>query len=121
MRALLLSLALLLPSCALFAPAEIPVSQQLSVQAQAAQKSINEANVALASAANVIAQNVTDGIMTKPEAQAMLDKVKDYAKKVDAAQTLLNSGDILSAKNQADLIKSAILALHKEVAKRARQ
>ena len=107
--------------CALVAPADIPVSEKLSPAAQTVQKAINEANITLTATANVIAQNVLEGIMTKPEAQSALDKVKDYAKKVDAAQVMLNTGDVLNAKNQAELLSSLILTLHREVAKRKAQ
>ena len=121
LAAVLGSLTIALGGCTLFQPAEIPVSQKLSAQAQTAQKAINEANVTMAAAANVIAQNVTEGIMTKPEAQSALDKLKDYARKVDAAQVLLNGGNILDAKNQAELLASLILTLHREVVARRKQ
>jgi len=120
-RILVLSFSLLLSGCALVAPADIPVSAKLSPAAQTVQKAINEANIALTATANVIAQNVLEGIMTKPEAQSALDKVKDYGKKVDAAQVMLNTGDVLNAKTQAELLSSLILALHREVAKRKAQ
>jgi soluble cytochrome b562 len=122
-----IALAAMIGGCGLMGPGglfpstDIPVSPTLSPAAQAAQKAINEANVTLAATANVIAQNVTDGIWTKPEAQSYLDKVKDFAKKTDAAQVLLNGGDILNAKNQAELLKSLILTLHREVAAKARK
>src|SRR5574342_484404 len=114
MRVLLLSLALLLPGCTLFQPADIPVSQSLSPQAAAAQKAINEANVALAATANVIVENVASGILTKPETQSYVAKLRDFASKVDAAQVLLNGGKVIDAKNQAELLKSLIIALHRE-------
>jgi len=120
-RILVLSFSLLLSGCALVAPADIPVSAKLSPAAQTVQKAINEANIALTATANVIAQNVLEGIMTKPEAQSALDKVKDYGKKVDAAQVMLNTGDVLNAKTQAELLSSLILTLHREVAKRKAQ
>lgn len=121
MRLLIVALALFLSACTLFQPADIPVSQSLSSQAQTAQKAINEANVTLTATASVIAQNVSEGIYTKPEAQSYLNKVKDLAKKVDAAQVLLHGGNILDAKNQAELLASLIVTLHREVTSKARK
>ena len=111
----------LVGGCALVAPADVPVSQNLSQPAQAVQKSINEANIALAAAANVVAQNTVDGIWTKEEGRAYVAKLKDYAGKVDAAQKMLDSGDVLNAKNQSELLSRIIVALHREVAARSRK
>jgi len=122
MRKLLcIALLALLPGCALFAPASIPVSQTLPAAAQEVQKNINEVNIALAAAANVVAQDLKDGILTKVEAQAYVDAIKDLAKKSDQTQELLAGGKILDAKNQAELMSAAILALHREVASRRKK
>lgn len=113
---------LLLTSCAMFTqPGTVPVSEKLSPAAQAAQTTINEANILLTAAANVIAQNVVDGISTKDEGQKQIDQVRTYAAQVDRAQKLLESGDIVSAKNQAELAQKLIVTLHREVAARARK
>ena len=125
MKALLsvvvLSLGFVLSGCALVAPADLPVSQSLSAPAQAVQKTINESNIAITAAANVVAQNTIDGIWTKQEGQSYIAKLKDYAGKVDAAQKMLDSGDVLNAKNQAELLSKLIVVLHREVAARARK
>lgn len=121
MKALILALSLL-AGCAMFTqPGTIPVSQQLSPAAQTAQTAINEANILLTAAANVIAQNVVDGISTKAEGQKQLDQVRTYAAQVDRAKRLLDSGDIVAAKDQAELASKLIVALHREVASRARK
>ena len=90
MRKLLLILALALPGCALFGPVEpitsIKAPTTLSEAGQAAQAAVNEANLSLTAAANIIGQNVKDRIWTKTQAQGYLDKVKDYAKRTDQAQ-----------------------------------
>ena len=117
LSALLLSLAL--SGCAMFAPAEIPVSQQLSQSHQQAQKVINEANITLGAAYNVVAQNVTDGIWTKDEGRDYVGKLNDLTSQVNAATALMKS-DPLSAKNQAELLNRAIIALHREIAAKAR-
>jgi hypothetical protein len=83
-------------------PGTVPVSEKLSPAAQSAQTAINEANILLTAAANVIAQNVVDGISTKDEGQKQIDQVRTYATQVDRAQKLLESGDIVSARNQAE-------------------
>jgi soluble cytochrome b562 len=99
----------------------LPVSQKLSPAAQSVQKSINEANVILTAAANVLSQQVADGILSKPDAQAYLSKIKGYAADVDKAQDLLAKGLILDAKNQAEILSKLVVALHKEIASRRKQ
>jgi soluble cytochrome b562 len=84
------------------------------------QEAINEANITLAAAASVIGQNVKDKVFTKEEGQRYLDKVRELAKKVDDAQRLVDAG-LPDAAKQADLVKSLIVALHREVAARARR
>jgi hypothetical protein len=90
------------------------------VAPQSPQAVINETNVLLTASANVIAQNVKDGIYTKDEGNRYLGKVRELADKVDAAQKLVNSG-LPDAKQQAEIVRSLVLALHREVAQRARQ
>lgn len=121
MKVLLLAALLSLAGCAVMAPAGIPVSQSLSPAAQTAQSAINEANIALNSMAQVIGQNVTEGIYTKAEAQKKLDQVREYGKEVDRAQELLDSGNVLAAKDKAELAQKLIIVLQREVAKSARK
>jgi hypothetical protein len=82
---------------------------------------INEGNVTLTATANVIAQNVQEGVMTREEAQSALDRVRTYAKRLDAAQALLDTGDLRNAATQAKLLSSLIIALQREVAAKARK
>jgi soluble cytochrome b562 len=119
--AVLFALALVAPGCSLFQPAPIPVSEKLSPMAQDAQKSLNEANLALTAAANVIAQDVTEGIILKAEAQEYITEIKALAKRVSATQALLDAGDILTAKNQAAQLQQLVLVLHRRVAATARK
>lgn len=121
MKALVLSLALLLPACSLMQTAEVPVNTTLPAAVQTVQKTITEANILITAAANVVAQNYKDGISTKEEAMAYALKLKDMADKLDSAQQALRLGDLTNAKNQAELIQKAITLLHKEVAAKARK
>jgi hypothetical protein len=89
--------------------------------AQQAQGLINEGNATLSAVANVIAQNVVDGTMTAPEAQSALDHVRELSRQIDSAQSLLNSGAALDAKAKADIAHRLVLALHKQVAAKARK
>jgi hypothetical protein len=109
---------LLLAAC--FILAMIPGCANPIVAPKTPQEAINEANVTLTATANVIAQNVKDGIYTKDEGNRYLGKVRELADKVDAAQKLVNSG-LPDAKQQAEIVRSLVLALHREVAQRARQ
>ena len=87
---LALFVAIALSGCALVGQVEplstMSVPATLPEAGKQAQVAVNEANLALTAAANVIAANVKDGIWTKAQAQGYLDKVKDYAKQVDRAQ-----------------------------------
>jgi hypothetical protein len=124
-KLVLVVLLTILPGCALLGPVEpvapIGVPSTLPEAGKQAQNAINEANVGLAAAANVIAANVRDGIYTKAQAQAYLDQVKDYARKIDRAQEAVKLGDFSSAQGQADAVRSLILILHREVAAQARK
>jgi len=111
-----------LGGCAGFlAPAGVPVSKSLPEAARSVQTVINEANILITATANVVAQNAKEGLITETEKVSYRDKLKDMAKKVDSAQDLLRLGDITKAQTQADLIKFAITALHREVAAKARK
>ena len=119
MRAVLLSLSLFLASCGVFGPVE-PISKPSS-PAETAQLAVNEANLSLAAAANVVSSNVKDRIWTKEQAQGYLNKIRDYAKDVDRAQDLVRAGQFELGKSQAELTKSLIIILHREIAAKARQ
>lgn len=120
MRALFLILAL--TGCALFSPpGTIPVSQSLSVPAQAAQSAINEANAILIAFNNTVGQQKVDGVITAAERDAYLDKSDAYGEQLDRAQKSLRTGDVVTAKNQAELVKTLVTTLHKAVAAKARQ
>lgn len=117
MRTFVLIVALGLVSCSTLQPFKVPTN--LTETQATAQQLINEANVTLAAISNVIGQNVTDGTMTKAEAQTALDDVKRYAAQVDDAQALLRAGSPLAA-DRAKLVHSLILTFHKQIAAKAR-
>lgn len=127
MRSLIavIALASLMGGCALFGPVEPvsrgTVSSTLPPAGQQAQLAINEANLTLAAAANVIAGNLKDRIWTKQQAQGYLDKVKDYARQVDRAQELVRLGEFAQGKTQAEAVRALIIVLHREIAAQARK
>lgn len=122
MRLLLcLVLALPLTSCALLGTVEPVSTRPLTGVAEQAQNAVNEANLSLTAAANVIAQNVKDGIWTKEQGKTYLDKVKDYAKQTDRAQELVRLGEFGQGKTQAEAVKALIVVLHREAAAAARR
>lgn len=102
-------------------PGKVPVSEKLSPAAQTAQTAINEANILLIAAANVLGQQLTDGIVSKPEAQLQLNQIREFAARVDRAQQMLDTGDVLGAQNQAELAQRLLIVLHREIAQRARK
>ena len=54
------------------ASSDIPVSEKLSPAAQVVQRAINEANVTITAAANVVTQNMLDDITPPAEGRALL-------------------------------------------------
>ena len=118
MRALVLTLLVTIGGCGIFGPTE-PVGKA-STPAEQAQLAVNEANLSLTAAANVITQNLKDKVWTKQQAQGYLDKVRLYAKDVDKAQDLVRLGQFELGKSQAELTKSLIIILHREIAAKAR-
>ena len=119
MRALVLTLLVTIGGCGIFGPTE-PVGKA-STPAEQAQLAVNEANLSLTAAANVVAGNVKDRIWTKEQAQGYLNKIRDYARDVDRAQDLVRAGQFELGKSQAELTKSLIIILHREIAAKARQ
>ena len=119
MRAVLLSLSLFLASCGVFGPVE-PISKPSS-PAETAQLAVNEANLSLTAAANVVAGNLKDRVWTKAQAQGYLDKIKDLSHQVDRAQELIRLGDFTQGKTQAEVVKAALIILHREIAAKARE
>lgn len=114
--------AFLLSGCPeLLQKADIPVSQTLPAPAQEVQKMINEANILITASANVVAQNLKDGVMTQAENDSYAVQLRQIAAKVDSAQSLLRLGDFTNARSQAETMQRAISALHREVASRARR
>jgi metal-dependent amidase/aminoacylase/carboxypeptidase family protein len=109
-------LVLLLVGCVASEP--IPVSENLSPAQQKAQNVINEANLTMTSAANVVAQKKAAGVTTRAQAQRDLDKVKGHARDIDKAQALLDAGFTLDAETLAAAMNKALLALHKEISER---
>ena len=86
-----------------------------------AQGWINEGRVTLIATANLVADNVKGDIMLPAEGQVVLNKVREYSKVLDDAQKLLDTGFASESIDKAKLVNSLITALHKEVAKKARE
>lgn len=121
MRVLACSLALFLAGCQLFGPIEPVSTRPITTPAEQAQNAVNEANLGLTAAANVVAGNVKDRIWTKAQAQPYLDKIKDYAQQVDRAQELIRLGEFGAGKTQAEATRALIVILHREIAAKARE
>jgi hypothetical protein len=120
-KALLVALMLAVSGCAITGTGALPVSQQLSPVAQQVQTSINEANVLLNAMAQVIGANVQEKIYTREEGQQKLDQVRAYGREVDRAQALLDRGEVLAAKDKAELAMRLLTILQREVAAQARK
>jgi hypothetical protein len=125
MRTFLFIMGLALGGCSVFGTVEPlgkgTVSTSLPPAGQQAQLAVNEANLGLTAAANVIASNVKDGIWTKQQAQGYLNKVRDYSRQVDRAQDLIRLGDFAKGKTEAEAVRALIVLLHREIAAQARK
>ena len=121
--AISLALSLGLAGCEVFIPkqADIPVSQDLPPAGQAAQKAINEANVAIVAAYLVIGQNAKERIWTKEQAQGYHNKVTDTRRRVDDAQRLVDLGEFGKGKTEAEAAQALLIILHREIAAQARK
>lgn len=84
-----------------------------------AQQAINEAKVILVASKEMIADHVANGVLTPDEAQAKLDKTRSLEADLRKAEDLLTEGLDVEAWNKADLVRSLINSLHREL--RARQ
>lgn len=109
--------------CAMFGGSvdSIAVPQSLPDAGKQAASLINEANVLLTALNLTIKDDVEGGIYTKAQAQGYLDKTKAAGAKVDEAQLLLAKGDYSKAISVAQLQKTVLLALQRELAAQARK
>lgn len=90
--------------------------------AVAAARTVIDEGYALLTAVNkVIGENVSAGVWSKAQAQDYLDRSREMRIRLDSARDMLRAGDPLNAKNQAELIRTAILALQKRIAADARK
>jgi hypothetical protein len=116
------ALFLCLAGCAQMVPFEpIAVPENLSEAGKAAQQLINEGNIALTAAYELVGERRKEKLITKGEAFKILNTLDDYSADLDKAQEILNLGNDLEAKGKAEVTKRLIDALRKTVAEKARQ
>ena len=84
-----------------------------------AHATVDEANAALTVLNRTIGNNAASGVWTKAHAQHYLDQSKEKGKDLDKAREALKLGNIASAQTQAEAVKKLVIALQKEVARRA--
>jgi hypothetical protein len=118
LSAILLSLALV--GCSGLQP-QLAVPTNMSQAGQEAAKAINETKVDLISIDNAIATQVSGGLMTKADAQALAVLSDQAWAKVKEAEALLGSGQDVLAKNQAALISALIVELQKQLVARSKK
>ena len=87
---------------------------------QNALQALNEAKTVLIATKEMIAAQVTDGVITPNEAQAKLDKTRKLESDLRKAEDLLANGLEIEAWDKANLVRSAVNLLHKELAERAK-
>jgi len=85
-----------------------------------AQQAINEVKTVLIATKEMVADQVTSGVITPDEAQTKLNKTRALEKDLAKATDLLENGLDAEAWDKANLIRSAVNLLHKELAERAR-
>jgi hypothetical protein len=117
-----LAIAIPLAGCGLFQPVQqLAVPTNLSEAGQAAAKIINEVKVDLIAANNTITSQLKAGLMTKADATQLAKSIDAYWDRVKAAETLLNQGHDLAAKDQAKLLSELVIALQKQVVARSKK
>lgn len=104
-----LALLAMLLACA--SPPKVP---------QTADEAIREARVLLTAGYKQVADNLSAGVMTSTEGQSAINKLDDFRDKVGEAERLKRQGDLLSAKNKADLVNRLLTELHRTLAEKAR-
>lgn len=109
---------MVLSGCALMQSAQLPAAPAFS-PIEKAQAAINEANLLITASARVVISNYEAKIMNEAEFDEYGTKLVDFAEKVDTAQAGIRNGE-LSAIHQADILKSLVIALHREIAAKAR-
>lgn len=118
MKILILALSLILAGCSTFVPTKPPQTPEEIVAA--ARGTIRDANATLTAAALMLAQNRKDGTMSDAEILDYVAKLEKLAKRVDDADTLVQTG-VPSAAQQADIVKDLVVTIHREIVKKARQ
>lgn len=78
-----------------------------------------EANVSRAAVNRTIRDRAKNKLWDDATAQKYLDMSKDYRGKIEKAQKLLDAGNVLDAKSEAELVRSLIEKLTAEVARQA--
>jgi len=115
-------LACTLGCAQMIAPVEpIAVPENLSEAGKEAQKLINEANIALTAAYDLVGEKRKQKLLTKAEAFKYLNTLDDYSADVDKAQETLNAGKDFEAKGKAEALKLLIETLRQRVAEKVRQ
>jgi uncharacterized membrane protein YheB (UPF0754 family) len=74
--------------------------------------------VDITAAAEQITEYVTSGLLTPDEAQARLDKLKQYRDKLDKAQQSLNLGLTKLSLERTEVVDSLTKALRRELIRR---
>ncbi len=85
------------------------------------QQAIDQTNVVLVAAAIQVRDNLAAKIMTKPEAQSALTRVKELAVMTDEAQRLLDKGLAIEAQDKVKLVNTLLTSLQREIAQKARE
>ena len=118
MRAILLSLSVLLASCSVFGPVHETPAKPLT-PIQRAQQSLNEANAILTAVNLTIKQQVEDKAISKADAQSFLDEAKSLGRQVDLAQDSLKLGvgDLTTPETQLELVRGLQRRLHQRIGK----
>jgi hypothetical protein len=84
------------------------------------QDAVNQANIVITATAKTVADNVRAGVMTIAERDVAVAELRKYAVTVHDAQLLIATGHELDAANEVKLLNTALLALQKRVADKAR-
>ena len=109
-------LLIALGGCSVMQPQPLPRSTvEESATVAQTRRAIDEGYATVISLNGVISENVNARVWTKEHAQAYFDRSEKFREQLDTARALLRNGQVLDAKGQADLIRTGLQALQREV------
>lgn len=113
---LFLGFVLSVSGCSLFEPKTVhDYSKVQDDPYKTTQYILDEVNIAVTAAANVLKQNYNSGTISNEDFKNYREKVKEAANMADSAQVLLNKGNWTDARVQLTLAQNLVKVVQKKL------